>query len=200
LGLKGICAVQGVYAVQGTYTDKNGKRAETFTFTQSWASQAKYCGPNSPFADYCTPTVWEWTTQPSGCDDVSIYDPKDRSKPLLKIDTICKLNFAYIPVPNTTWYLPRKGAVRFFMMDILMPVLDGVNKDGTPNIVDNVILDFDMQDIAQWATFNKMTGPVVENFSQPLWPLGFGLGYPGVGAVRMGAFHISPAQQTFWVA
>lgn len=187
---------QAIYALQGEYFDRNGKRFGTGRITQSWASHPRYCGEESPFADYCTPTVWDWkSTKQNSCETLSIFDPKNLKDPMLKITNMCKLPGVYIPVPNTTWYIPRKSALRLFMMDVLASIVDGTNPDGSHKVVNHALYDFDMEDISQLATFEKMEGPTVTNFTQDLIPLGFGL--MGGGKVRTGVFYITPEQQTF---
>eukprot|EP00884_Botryococcus_braunii_P009654 jgi/Botrbrau1/18690/Bobra.0386s0018.1 len=184
-----------MYALQGQYFGKDGKRLETGRITQSWASHPMYCGRDSPFGDFCTPSVWNWSPSRQGCETLSIYEQKNLKNPILKITNMCKIPGIYIPVPNTTWYIPRKSALRLFMMQVLSSVVDGTSSDGSPKVVDHTLFDFDMEDIATWATFEKMEGPTVGNFTQDLIPLGFNL--LNGGKVRTGVYYISPDQQTF---
>jgi hypothetical protein len=186
--------VQGLYALQGTYLGENGKKYESGRITQSWASGEKYCGLDGVFGDYCMPTKWDWQRLPGGCEDLSIYDHDNTKEPMLHIQRMCKIPGIFFPVPNTTWYIPRKSALRLFMMDIITSIVDGFESDGKPKVTNHVLYDFDMQAVGTLATYEKMEGPTVANFSQYLFPLGFGV-LPGT--IRTGVFEISPDQQSF---
>lgn len=154
-----------------------------------------YCGPDSPFADLCTPTVWNWEKLNNGCESLTIYEDNKRKDPLLKISRMCKIPAIFYPVPNTTWYFPRESAVRLFAMDVITHVVDGYASDGTPKVVTVGLYDFDMEAIATPATYDKLEGSAVANFTQYLIPLGFNI--MGGGTARFGVFGISPNQQSF---
>jgi hypothetical protein len=154
-----------------------------------------YCGQDSVFADMCTPAVWNWETLPNGCEDLSIYDRKNLKTPLIKVSGMCTVPVIFYPVPNTTWYLPRESAPRLFMMDVLTYIIDGYQSDGSPHVVQRALFDFDMEGIAMPATYDRIEGPAVQDFTQYLIPLGFRV-LKG-GSVRTGVFSISPTQASW---
>eukprot|EP00884_Botryococcus_braunii_P010544 jgi/Botrbrau1/19491/Bobra.0880s0003.1 len=184
-----------LYSLQGTLTLPDGQRLETGRITQSWASHPMYCGPEGPFADPCTPTVWKYETRSNGCKDLTIYDPDNLKTPLLNVTGMCVIPGLYFPTPNTTWYLPRESAFRLFAMDLLTYIVDGVGTDGRPHFTQRALFDFDMEGIMVPATYERVEGSAVGNFTQYLIPLGFSA-LPG-GSVRTGVFSISPNQGTF---
>jgi hypothetical protein len=190
-----MVGAQAEYSMEGTLTLPDGKKLRTGRITQSWASHPMYCGPQSPFADLCTPTVWKWVTLSNGCQDLAIYDPNNLKSPLLKISGMCTIPVIFYPVPDTTYYFPRSSAVRLFAMDLLTYIVDGFGTDGRPHVVQRALFDFDMQGIGVPATYDRIEGPAVENFAQYLIPLGFRV-LPG-GYVRTGVFSISPNQGSF---
>lgn len=190
-----VMCTQAEYSLQGSLKLPNGKKLETGRITQSWASHPMYCGPRSPFADLCTPSIWRWVSLSNGCQDLAIYDENDLKTPLLKISGMCTIPVIFYPVPNTTWYFPRESAIRLFAMDLLTYIVDGFQTDGRPNVVQRALYDFDMEAIGVPATYDRMEGSAVEQFPQYLIPLGFRV-LPG-GSVRTGVFSISPKQESF---
>lgn len=80
-----------------------------------------------------------------------------------------------------------------FAFKVITSVVDGQKPDGTPNIVNHVLLDSDFDVSATLGVLTgQIEGPASKNLTGTLIPIGLELG--GVG--RQGYFYISPEQQS----
>lgn len=77
----------------------------------------------------------------------------------------------------------------------IVPLVDGVNADGSPKIVDHVQFDSDFGGPAAFAWIDSIGGTAAANLSG--WVIPVGLKMLNPTPMRIGFPYISPLQQSF---
>eukprot|EP00884_Botryococcus_braunii_P016444 jgi/Botrbrau1/3483/Bobra.341_2s0014.1 len=182
-----------VFVVQSDLT-YNNRTYGSATPTQTWMSNAAYCGPNGPLADSCKGGIFNWTDLGNDCETLRIYDPKEPDNLIIGFERLCKRP-PYAILPDTTYWLPRRSELRLGGWMYFIPIVDGLKSDGQPRIVDHVLGDLDTGGFVSLAWMDRVSGPRARDLAGFLSPIGVGV--PPGGQVRIGSIYIPPDQLSF---
>eukprot|EP00884_Botryococcus_braunii_P016436 jgi/Botrbrau1/3476/Bobra.341_2s0008.1 len=180
------------FIVQAT-VNAHGRDFSSGRIVFSYSNNTAYCGPDGPLLDACYGGIFKWTDVGVGCETLEIYDPAHPTKLLLGFERLCR-GLPFILVPNTTFMIPRLTPIRLSTLDTIVPIVDGVQADGSPKVVDHVLGDFDMEAIGTIVTYDRITGPRAPDFVGVTSPIGLAVDY---AKLRWGFYTISPYQVSF---
>lgn len=144
----------------------------------------------------CETAVFDWGTPGrNGAKDINIYNPSDLKNPIFSLHGVQQIPFSDFWGPDTALYIPSLSAFRLYIMDAVIPLVDGVNEDGSPRVVDHVLFDSDFGGPASVAYIQGVGGSQASNMSGWMIPFGLKLMYPQ--PMKLGFPRIVSGQQSF---
>lgn len=106
---------------------------------QSWSSNPECCGSGKYIPEPCVGARIEFKRDPSGIEDVGIYDPANSTTPAITISGLRVAPFS-LPIPNSTYW--AYGVLRWVMTDVA-PVTGGI-ENGVPKVVGHVFNNYNI--------------------------------------------------------
>lgn len=184
----------------GRYFLKGGRPEgyRTATFTKAWANNLVYCNDSvhsdAILAFPCQKAVFKWPLGPQK-KNIQLFDPDDLNTPILSLNGVQEWEGIKIWAPPTDVIFWPYSPLRLLGMDSVGPLVDGVKEDGSPNIVDHVMMDVDFGGPVAIAWVSSITGPAAKNMVGQLLPLGAKFDY--ACWIRAGFIHVPPEQLTW---